>query len=167
VVPQGAELRLLDIVDRLWNLCVERGGWEIRAVLAMSAAPIGVTADESCRLIPNRGYLEECAVVTSAHPKNLAGAGNQAADVDRREMASKVLKDVVKWIAMAGGAEQGESLEFWVEELYTKVYRESRFFSFPDLSPFRVFPYAWFQNQAYDGLSAQEAATEIARANGK
>lgn len=165
VRPSGEELELLDLLDILWNLCVARGGWRITAVLAMSTIPASITLEDN-RVIPGRGYPDECRGVETSHPIDLACEGRQRQGVDRVLDASRVLRDMVIAMVMAAApGAKGERLEKLIRGAYDEVYFNSDYFSDEDSRPVRAYPWTVL-TAGVDKTTAAEAASAAARANG-
>lgn len=157
--PTGTDLELLDKVDRLWNLCVSRGGWNIACVLALSRKPASVTLDdESGEVKGGRGYPDDCRGVESAHPIDLACEGRQRKGYDRVKDASRILEDICRALAMADGLHE-ERLRRVTRGAYEHVTDTSEYF--------KLRAYTWDQHKGgVDKATAREAASSAARANG-
>lgn len=156
--PKGLELELLDLLDRLWNLCVERGGWHIVSVLAMSKLAADVTMTDEGELLPRRGYVASPFALETAHPINLACEGRQSAGVDRVQAASAILLDFCTAVAAAAGDEDEKELERRADELYDIAHRTTYFsrrtYGLEDLT------------SGPSAATAAAMASECARANG-
>ena len=109
------------MIDELWNICVERGGWHVVSVLAMSKIPAAVTMDERGELLPRRGYGGDVFALETAHPIDLATEGRQRQGQDRVQAASAILMDVCTGIASTAGHDDKEELMGRAEELYEVV----------------------------------------------